>query len=85
MGGESEQQTLNLHLQNMFLNIYPTLCQVCATSLALKKRVGKANCILREKGGKKKKNTERIRARVVAEASGVSVLCVSYLMSETEL
>lgn len=73
----------------MFLNIYPTLSQVCATYLAPKKG-WQGKPYFKRKGNKErkrkeKKNTERIRARVVAEASGVSVLCVSYLMSETEL
>lgn len=48
----------------MFLNIYPTLCQVRATSLAHKKRVGKANRIFRVKG---KKLKERGKTRILRE------------------
>lgn len=76
----------------MFSNIYPTLCQVCATFLGLKKGLARQTVFLEKRNKNKererernKRNTERIRTRVVAEASGVSVLCVSYLMSETEL
>lgn len=75
------------HLQNAS-NIPPTL-DVWATFLALKRPwqtiVSISFCLIFFVRKKNNKNgAMKVRARVV-EASGVSVFCVSYLISETEL